>query len=65
MTERKYISKIYNDYTHFGGLIYPSDFNTENSSGNIAERIIADLHFDNKCKKAAENRDNRKTQERK
>lgn len=39
------------NHTKFGGLIYPSDFSTITSSGNIAERIASDLRFDENCRK--------------
>lgn len=35
----------------FGGLVYPSDFNTECCNGNTASRIYSDLKFDEMCKK--------------
>ena len=38
-------------HTTFGGTIYPSDFNTTQSSGTIAERIFSDRKFDEQCKK--------------
>lgn len=49
-----------NDHSKFGGLIYPSDFNTDyigknNTNGSvIASRIIADRNFDNQCRKNRE-----------
>lgn len=39
------------DYTVFGGLVYPSDFDTSHSRGNIAERIERDKRFDEQCRK--------------
>lgn len=45
------------DHTKFGGLIYPSDFNTEyrgktNTNGSeIANRIAGDKKFDEQCKR--------------
>lgn len=52
------------DHTKFGGLIFPSDFNTDyrgkdNTNGStIAQRIISDKKFDKQCRK------NRKEAER-
>lgn len=48
------------DHTKFGGLIYPSDFDTnyrgkDNTYGSsIAMRIISDRKFDDQCKKNKE-----------
>lgn len=39
------------DYSTFGGIIYPSDFNTNYSSGTIAQRIISDKNFDEQCRR--------------
>lgn len=45
------------DHTTFGGVIYPSDFNTESrgkphTNGSLtASRIAQDLRFDETCKK--------------
>lgn len=50
------------DHTKFGGIIYPSDFNTEmgrkhNTKGSsIASCIISDRNFDKYCKRNIENR---------
>lgn len=44
----------------FGGIICNSDFNTENPSGFIINRIISDLKFNERCKNNSENRDRRK-----
>lgn len=38
-------------HTTFGGVLYPSDFDTTNPRGNIAERIARDQRFDEQCKK--------------
>lgn len=44
------------EHTTFGGLIFPSDFNTDHRGKNnkngspIASRIISDKNFDNRCK---------------
>ena len=49
------------DHTKFGGLIYPSDFNTDNKWKNnyngspIANRIVSDRNFDKQCQKNKEN----------
>lgn len=48
------------DHTKFGGLIYPSDFNTDyrgkdNTNGSqIASRIASDCQFDKQCRKNRE-----------
>lgn len=45
------------DHTKFGGLIFPSDFNTEcrkkgyAASSAIAARIVQDRNFDEQCRK--------------
>lgn len=45
------------EHTKFGGIIYPSDFNTDysgkcNTNGSsIASRIIQDQKFDEQCRK--------------
>lgn len=47
-------------HSQFGGLVYPSDFNTEcrkrnNASGSpIAKRIAGDRQFDEQCRKRKE-----------
>lgn len=49
------------DHTSFGGIINPSDFNTDyrgkdNTSGSpVAGRIINDWKFDEQCRKNKEN----------
>lgn len=54
------------DHTRFGGLIYPSDFNTDyrgkdNTNGSqIAKRIASDYQFDKQFKKNTENRNRQK-----
>lgn len=46
----------YTDHSTFGGLIYPSDFETDyrgkdNTKGSpIAQRIASDQRFDNSCR---------------
>lgn len=48
------------DHTKFGGIIYPSDFNTDyrgkdNTNGSIiAQRIVSDKQFDIQCRKNRE-----------
>lgn len=55
------------DHTKFGGLIYPSDFNTDyrgkdNTKGSqIASRIISDRNFDYTCKKNLEKKNSLKS----
>lgn len=49
----------YND-SHFGGLIYQSDFYTNHpESHNIASRIAKDWKFDRNCRKNEEARNKR------
>ena len=66
MTETFRATKNYKvDHSKFGGIIYPSDYNTEyrgndNVKGSIiASRIIKDQIFDTQCQKNADFR-NRK-----
>lgn len=48
------------DCTKFGGLVFPTDYNTEHRGKNnthgspIAARIMADRAFDNQCRKNIE-----------
>ena len=52
MTETFYRTGIYKvDHTQFGGVIYPSDFDTSYTNGNIASRIENDKKFDEQCRK--------------
>lgn len=52
MAETFYRTGIYKvDHTQFGGIIYPSDFDTSYSNGNIASRIANDKKFDEQCRK--------------
>lgn len=67
MTERIYNIKNYEaDHTTFGGLIYPSDFNTDyrgknNTKGSpIASRIASDNNFDKRCRKNREENERNK-----
>lgn len=52
------------DHTKFGGIIYPSDFNTDyrrkdNTNGSlIASRIHQDQKFDMQCRKNREIKNN-------
>lgn len=45
------------NHTKFGGIIYPSDFDTNHKNTNnfygspIASRIVSDARFDKECKK--------------
>ncbi len=49
------------DHTKFGGVIYPSDFNTESrgkprvNGSLIASRIAQDQRFDDACRKNGQN----------
>lgn len=61
MTENFYKTELYKtNHTTFGGLIFPSDYNTDYRGKNnihgstIASRIVADEKFDNQCKKNIE-----------
>ena len=58
MTQKTNKYGIYEvDHTKFGGIIYPSDFNTDyrgkdNTNGSlIAQRIERDKRFDKQCKR--------------
>ena len=42
------------DHTKFGGIICPSDFDTNHTNGNIAVRIENDRKFDERCRKNIE-----------
>ena len=49
------------DHSTFGGLIFPSDFNTNrrdngDDGSSIASRIVSDMKFDEQCRKNAESR---------
>lgn len=54
------------DHTTFGGIICPSDFNTDyrgkdNTNGShIAHRIANDSKFDNQCRKNKEEKERNK-----
>ena len=45
---------IYTNHSSFGGVIYPSDFETEyysENGRNIASRIASDWNFEKQCLK--------------
>lgn len=49
-----------NPDSHFGGIIYASDFNTNYADRkNIANRIVSDWNFDRQCQKNEEARNKR------
>lgn len=54
------------DHTTFGGIIYPSDYNTDNLGKNnyngspIANRIANDNKFDEQCRKNWESKERNK-----
>ena len=57
----------YNSHRTYGGEIYPSDFDTENSGGPrgragsfIASRIASDSRFDEQCLRNDETRQRKK-----
>ena len=65
MTETLYGTGIYKTvHTQFGGIIYPSDFNTDcrgksNTNGStIARRILSDQQFDKQCRNNKINQQN-------
>lgn len=67
MAENFYKLKNYDmERTVFGGIIYPSDFNTDyrgndkSNSSTIAQRITRDWIFDKQCMKNLENRNRNK-----
>lgn len=56
------------NHSTFGGIIYPSDFNTNHAqkgscmTSSIAKRIVGDWIFDRQCRVSEDNaRDYRKT----
>lgn len=51
MTDNFYETKKYNNHTHFGGLISPSDFDRETTMSDVIGHIISDMKFDNQCRK--------------
>lgn len=63
MTNTYHTSNIFHvDHSTFGGVIYPSDFETDYRRKNsqtgsaIASRIMSDLRFDRQCRQNVENR---------
>lgn len=57
MAKTFYTAGIYKvDHTQFGGIIYPSDFDTSSTNGNIASRIENDKKFDEQCRKSILNK---------
>ena len=69
MTETFYRTGTYKtNHTTFGGIIYPSDYNTDyrgrdNTRGSaIAKRIISDRNFDYRCKKNIEMKNRQKSE---
>lgn len=64
---RTIIPKNHFNPTRFGGIIYPSDYNTDNRGkdntrgSQIASRIISDKNFDYRCKKNLEKKNSFKS----
>ena len=53
------VDEYRHDHRSFGGVINPSDFNTDyrgndNKRSSIADRIFTDWKFDNECRKNIE-----------
>ena len=58
MTKNYYKTGNYKqDYSTFGGVIYNYDFDGYVSMRDMAERIISDWKFDERCRKNVLNRD--------
>ena len=58
MTRNYYKTGNYKpDYSTFGGVIYNYDFDGYVSMRDMAERIISDWKFDERCRKNVLNRD--------
>lgn len=55
MTKNYYTSSNYTDHATFGGNVYNYDFDGCTSMSDIAERIISDWKFDERCRKNAQN----------
>lgn len=56
MTRNYYTPNNYNaDYSTCGILIYNYDFDGYVSMSSMAERIVSDWEFDEKCRKNAQN----------
>lgn len=67
MTENNYTdyTDFDDDYnSYFRGLIFPSDFNSYGTPGNIAQRIASDYAFNKQCKKNTISRDKNKKKEK-
>ena len=61
MTRNYYITGNYKpDHSTCSSIIYNYDFDGYVSMSDMAERIISDWKFDEKCRKNAENRDKNK-----
>ena len=61
MTINYYITGNYKpDHSTCSSIIYNYDFDGYVSMSDMAERIISDWKFDEKCRKNAENRDKNK-----
>ena len=61
MTKNYYKTGNYKqDYSTFGGVIYNYDFDGYISMREMAERIISDWKFDERCRKNVLNRDRNK-----
>ena len=61
MTKNYYKTGNYKqDYSTFGGVIYNYDFDGYVSMRDMAERIISDWKFDERCRKNVLNRDRNK-----
>lgn len=57
MTRNYYTPSNYNaDHSTCGSVIYKYDFEGYVSMTTMAERIISDWKFDEKCRKAAKNK---------
>lgn len=62
MTRKRnyYTSSNYNDHTTFGGYVYNYDFDGHISISDMANRIISDKKFDEKCRKLGEDNKHKK-----
>ena len=61
MTKNYYRTGNYKpDHSTFGGVIYNYDFDGYVSMRDMAERIISDWKFDERCRKNVLNRDRNK-----
>ena len=57
---KNYYTSSNTDHTTFGGHVYNYDYDNRTSISDIASRIISDWKFDEKCKKLAINKMNKK-----